>query len=78
MQLHLAKQQFAGQMAISFESNLNDTLSMAKSVLVYDTVDTPEMLIKKVLAVTSEDLQDIANEILNPDKMSSLVYLNRK
>lgn len=78
MQLHLAKQQFAGQMAISFESNLNDTLSMAKSVLVYDTVDTPEMLIKKVLAVTSEDLQDIANEILSPDEMSSLIYLNRK
>lgn len=78
MQLHLAKQQFAGQLAISFESNLNDALSMAKSVLVYNTVDTPEMLIKKILAVTSTDLLEIANEILSPEKMSSLIYLNKK
>jgi len=78
MQLHLAKQQLAGQMAISFESNLNDALSMAKSVLVYNTVDTPDMLIKKILAVSATDLLDIANEIMDPAKMSSLIYLNKK
>jgi predicted Zn-dependent peptidase len=78
LQLHVAKQQFAGQLAISFESNLNDALSMAKSVLVYDAVDTAEMLISKILNVTSQELQDVANEILDPKYMSSLIYLNRK
>lgn len=77
MQLHVAKQQFAGQLAISFESNLNDTLSMAKSVLTYNAVDTPEMLINKILSVNASDLLEIANEILNPETMSRLVYLNR-
>lgn len=78
LQLHIAKQQFAGQLAISFESNLNDALSMAKSVLVYNTVDSPQTVINKILAVTASDLQDAANEILDPARMSSLVYLNRK
>lgn len=78
MQLHVAKQQFAGQLAISFESNLNDALSMAKSVLVYNTVDTAPMLIAKILSVTATDLMETANEILSPERMSSLVYLNKK
>lgn len=78
MQLHVAKQQFAGQLAISFESNLNDALSMAKSVLVYNTVDTAEILIKKILSVTAQDLLEVANHTLNPDMMSRLIYLNKR
>lgn len=78
MQLHMAKQQFAGQLAISFESNLNDALSMAKSVLAYDTVDTPEVLITKILGVTDSELLNTANEVLNTDNMSRLVYSNKK
>ncbi len=78
MQLHIAKQQFAGQLAISFESNLNDALSMAKSVLIYNTVDTPEVMISKILAITSDQLMDVAAEIFDPSNMSSLIYLNRK
>jgi len=78
IQLHLAKQQFAGQLAISFESNLNDALSMAKSVLVYNTVDTAETVINKILSVTAQDIFDAANEIFDPRGMSSLVYLNRR
>ncbi|MBW6491520.1 MAG: insulinase family protein [Lentimicrobium sp.] len=78
MQLHTAKQQFIGQIAISFESNLNDTLSMAKSVLVYDTVDTHEVLISKINAITASQLLDVAIDVLDPDKMSMLVYKNNK
>lgn len=78
MQLHTAKQQFAGQLAISFESNLNDALSMAKSVLAYNTVDTTETLINKILSVTASDLMETANEIFDPEKMSSLIYLNKR
>ena len=74
----MAKQQFAGQLAISFESNLNDALSMAKSVLAYDTVDTPEVLISKILGVTDKELIDTANEILNTENLSRLVYSNKK
>jgi predicted Zn-dependent peptidase len=78
MQLHIAKQQFAGQLAISFESNLNDALSMAKSVLIYNTVDTPEVVFSKILAITSEQVIDVANEIFDSSNMSRLVYLNKR
>ena len=78
LQLHTAKQQFTGQIAISFESNLNDTLSMAKSVLIYDTVDTHEVLISKINAITAADLLEVAREILDPARMSMLIYKNKK
>lgn len=78
LQFHNARRQFIGQLAISFESNLNDALSMAKSMLVYDTVDTHEVLIAKINALTAQELTEVANEIFNPDAMSMLVYKNRK
>lgn len=78
IQLHTAKQQFIGQIAISFESNLNDALSMAKSMLVYDTVDTHEVLISKINAITADMVLEVAHEIFDPARMSMLVYKNRK
>ncbi|HRW68715.1 pitrilysin family protein [Lentimicrobium sp.] len=78
IQLHTAKQQFIGQIAISFESNLNDALSMAKSMLVYDTVDTHEVLISKINAITADLVLEVAHEIFDPSGMSMLVYKNRK
>jgi predicted Zn-dependent peptidase len=78
MQLHTAKQQFIGQLAISFESNLNDALSMAKSLLVYNTVDTHEMMIGKINALSSGELTEAARQVFRPEDMSMLVYKNRK
>ena len=78
IQLHTAKQQFIGQIAISFESNLNDALSMAKSMLVYDTVDTHEVLNSKINAITADMVLEVAHEIFDPARMSMLVYKNRK
>lgn len=78
MQLHTAKQVFIGQLAISFESNLNDVLSMAKSVLVYDTVDTHDVLIGKINALTAGEIREVAMQIFRPEALSMLVYKNRK
>ena len=78
MQLHTAQQQYIGQLALSFESNLNDALSMAKSLLVYNTVDTLEMLISKIKAVTAAQIHEVAQEILTPESMGMLVYKNKK
>ena len=78
IQLHTAKQQYIGQLALSFESNLNDALSMAKSVLVYNTVDTHEMLISKINTINATQIHDVAQEILRPESMGMLVYKNKK
>ncbi|MDP4208744.1 MAG: pitrilysin family protein [Bacteroidota bacterium] len=74
MQLKKARQQIMGQLAISFESNENQMLSIGKSYLVYDRVDSLEEIFAKIEVVTASELMQIANEILNKDQMSTLIY----
>jgi predicted Zn-dependent peptidase len=74
VQLKKAKQQIAGQLAISIESNETQMLSIGKSYLVYDKVDTLKEIYTKIESVTSTELMNIAGEILNKDRLSILIY----
>lgn len=71
-QLTMAKKQFSGQLAVSMESNEGYMLSAAKSYLVYDDVDSPAEIYKKISAVTPSDILETANEIFTD--MSHLIY----
>ena len=73
-QLKKAKQQLIGQLAISYESNENQMLSMGKSFLVYDRVDTLEEIYTQIEAITSAELITIANEVLDKRRLSILTY----
>jgi len=74
VQLKRAKQQIIGQMAISSENNENLMLSIGKSLLLYNKVETLDEIYRKVEALTSEDLIEIANEIFDPNQMTTLIY----
>jgi predicted Zn-dependent peptidase len=74
IQLKKAKQQIIGQLAISVENLENQMLSLGKSYLVYGKIDTMETIYKKIESITSAQLRDVANEILNKDKLSSLIF----
>ncbi len=74
-QLKKAKQQMIGQLAISYESNENKMLSIGKSLLVYDRVDSLPEIYEKIEAITATELMDIANEVLDKDKLSLLTYM---
>jgi predicted Zn-dependent peptidase len=74
LQLHRAKQQLIGQIAISQESNINELLSMGKSILVYDKIEPIEVINQEIEAVTSEQLISIAKEVFDKDKLSMLIY----
>lgn len=74
MQFHIARQQFIGQLAISFDSNLNDVLSMAKNMMVSNRVDTHQELISKINTITAAQIQEVAAEVFVPEKMSQLIY----
>ncbi len=78
LQLTRAKKQYTGQIAISIESNLNELLSIGKSYLVYNKVDSIKEIYCKIEKLTSNDLFEIANEILNPDQLSTLIYKAKK
>ena len=75
LQLSRAKRQLLGQIAISAENNETLMLSMAKSYLVYNKFDDLKEIGKKIDRITAEEIQEIAHEVLDEDKLSSLTYL---
>jgi len=74
VQLKKAKRQLFGQIAINSENNANVMLSIGKSFSLFNKVDSLEKIKEKIEAVSVEDIQQVANEILDIDKMSMLVY----
>jgi predicted Zn-dependent peptidase len=74
LQLKKAKQQLIGQIAIGQESEVNLMLAMGKSMLLYNKVDTFELVKNKIENVASEELVNVANEVFNLDNLSSLIY----
>lgn len=75
LQLHRAKRQLLGQIAISSENHETLMLSMAKSYLVYNKVDDLKEIGKKIDRISSIEILEIANEILDEKKLSSLTYI---
>ncbi len=74
VQLKKAKQQIVGQLAISIENLENQMLSIGKSYMVYNKVDSMETIYKKIEDITAAQLRDVAREILNKEKLSSLIF----
>lgn len=74
MQLSKAQKQLMGQIAISTESHDDLMLSVGKSYLLFNKVDTMPVIFRKIEAITPSQLMEVANEVLVPDKMSRLVY----
>jgi predicted Zn-dependent peptidase len=73
-QLTKAKRQIFGQIAISLENNENLMLSIGKSYLIFNKVDSLEEISSKFNSITSKDLLEVANDIFNKEKLSYLVY----
>ena len=74
IQLQKAKAQIIGQIAISQQNNATEMLSLGKSLLVFDKIDTLEEIYAKINGVTAEEMLDIANEIFDTKKLSTLIY----
>lgn len=75
MQLHTAKEQLMGQLAMSEESNLNFMLMMGKSMLDLGRIDSLNEIFDSIRQINSKELQDIANEMFDEDQLSILTYL---
>lgn len=74
VQLHQAKQKFNGQIALGEENRLHLIISLAKSLLDYNRADTLEEVIAKVNAVSADQLLEVANEVLDPTKLTTLLF----
>lgn len=74
LQLDRAKRQLTGQLAIASENNSALMLTLGKSLLTFNRVDSLEEINARIRAVKTEDILDIANEVWNLDKLSFLIY----
>lgn len=73
-QLSRAKKQIKGQIAISAENNENQMLSIGKSLLAYNKVDSLKTICDKIDAISASELMEAANEVFHPEILSSLIY----
>jgi predicted Zn-dependent peptidase len=74
IQLQKAKNKFIGQIALGEENRIGLIIAMAKSLIDYNKIDDLETVFNKIRAVTTADMANIANEILDEKKLSSLIF----
>ncbi len=74
LQLHRAKQQLIGQIAIGYDSNSNRAHYLGKQLLFFNKVNKLEDITKKIEAITSANIIETANELLDDKQLSTLVY----
>lgn len=74
LQLHKAKQQLLGQVAIAQENNQSLMLGLGKSILLRDDVRTWKEVAERISALDAPSLLRIANEMLDEKDFSYLIY----
>lgn len=74
MQLNHAKQQIIGQLALSYESGMNELLSITRSALMGEPLEYMPEIISKVEAVSAKDILDIANQVFDRKNLSCLIF----
>lgn len=74
MQLHMAKEQAIGQMAMAEENYAALMLVFGKNLLDKGKIDSLDSIFEQIKSTTAEELMDIANEVYNPNQLSFLQY----
>ncbi len=75
LQLHRAKEQLVGQLAMAEENNMNLMLMMGKSLLDLDHIQSLEDTIQQVRNITARKLQDLAKEMFDYKDFSILTFM---
>lgn len=73
-QLSTAKKQLIGQIGVASDNNENNALGMAKSFLHYNKCESSESVFKRIEALTSESLLEVANEMFTEEVLTTLIY----
>ncbi|NLD63121.1 MAG: insulinase family protein, partial [Bacteroidales bacterium] len=74
LQLSRAKSQIKGYLARAYENHESLMLSLGKSLLIFDRIDTMEETFRKIDAVTATELTDTAEAIFDRSSLSTLIY----
>jgi predicted Zn-dependent peptidase len=76
-QLQSAKQQLIGNIALAQESKVSVMLSLGKSILLFNKVDSLTDIYKKIESISSEKIVQVANQVFDTKAMSRLTYLSK-
>lgn len=63
-----------GQIGVMRDNHENLALSLGKNYLHYSHFNTLEEIFQRIESITSEQIQEVANEIFNENKLFSLIY----
>jgi predicted Zn-dependent peptidase len=74
IQLQQAKNKFIGQIALGEENRMGLIISMSKSLLDFNRVDSLEEVFANVTKVNAAQLLEISNEMFDPKDLSSLMF----
>jgi predicted Zn-dependent peptidase len=74
LQLSRAKKQIIGQLAISTENREDLMLSLGKSYLFFNRVDSLDVIFDKIEKIGSSEICEMANELLDEPQSSILIY----
>jgi predicted Zn-dependent peptidase len=74
LQLHRLKEQIKGQLIMAEENNSNFMQMMGKSYLDFGRIDSFDQINKKIDGISSDTINDLANQLMVPDRMSKLIY----
>ncbi len=74
VQLHKAKQQLKGQLAMSEENNNAGMLMMGKSLLDLNRVPDLNSIFDRIDLITAKELNELAIECLEMNNMSKLIF----
>lgn len=73
-QLRKAKRQVVGQLLMSADNGESQMLSVGRSVILYGEADDIATSCQRINEVTINDISDVANEVIVPSKLSSLIF----
>lgn len=73
-QLTVAKKQAIGQLGIASDNREQVFLGLGKSFLHHNSYEVLSEVFRKIENITSEQILEVANDILSPEKLFRLVY----
>lgn len=78
MQLHHAKQQLVGQLALGRESGMSELLAVTRSMLMGESIESIPDIIHSIEVITAEQLMEEANCVFDRDRLSTLIFRSAK
>ncbi|GAB3332452.1 pitrilysin family protein [Marivirga atlantica] len=74
LQLHVAKEQLMGQLAMAEENNMSFMLMLGRSLLDKDNIESIDEIFTQIKKISANELMDIANEVWAEENLSILTY----